>query len=234
MKKTLSPFIPLVRLIEISHTDFYDKVHPYRAMIPYNIYEEVTKYHYKKTLPKTILPPRIASKIIKPKLATIISNWIDRKDSTVLSSNNRYKFHPIYLKGQEKFDCATFYKKCNGQGPFVVIIRVQSKKIYGGYNPIGFASRKGLWLLSTDSFIFSFENDQDTNDMKIGRVINSKISIYENCDNFFFSFGLHLYINGQDLLLRNYGNYNDIFKIDMNGSFQLPIEEIEVFSIVKK
>ena len=50
--------------------------------------------------------------------------------------------------------------------------------IKGGYNPIDFASRKSQ--LSSDSFIISFENDQDIYNKKIGRVINVKNSVYEN------------------------------------------------------
>jgi len=66
----------------------------------------------------------------------------------------------------------TFYNKCDGQGPFVILIKVQSKKIYGGYNPIGYTSRKGKWLISSDNFIFSFENNRDAHNAEISRLIN--------------------------------------------------------------
>jgi len=236
LKKTLSQFIPHIRFLEISHEDFLHKVHPYKAVIPESIYEEVEEFYYKGVSPKTTtLPPRrnLVSTITNPKLVTIISNWIDRNDSNVLSFNDNYKLNLIYLKSHG-FNYTTFHNKCIGQGPFVVLIKVRSKKIYGGYNPIGFASRRQQWLSSSDSFIFSFENDQDIYNMKIGRVINPNYSIFENCNETFISFGRHLYITGQNLMLHNCGNYNDIFDIDMNGSFQLPIEEIEVFSVVKK
>ncbi|GBB84616.1 hypothetical protein RclHR1_01120004 [Rhizophagus clarus] len=238
LKKTLSQFIPLIRFVEISPEDFYDKVRPYKAIIPEHIYEEVVKFHYKKTLPKTTtLPPRkgksgsLTSTIIKPKLANVIANWIDR-NGTTFADNNAYEFNLIYSMSQDGFNCSIFYNKCNGQGPFVVLIRVQSKKIYGGYNPIGYAGRNGHWLTSTESFVFSFENDQDMHNMKIGKVTNSTYSVYDQRNyGGFFSFGGILYINGQYLYVAyNTNHYENIF----DGKQYLIIEEIEVFSVAKK
>src|SRR5436309_11735235 len=97
-----------------------------------------------------------------------------------------------------------FYNKCNGQGPFIVLIKVQSKKIYGGYHPIGYASRQAQWLASTKSFIFSFENDQDMRNMKIDRVINTNYSVIDGVNHSnYFCFGNHLYISGQNLYVGN-------------------------------
>ncbi|PKY62670.1 hypothetical protein RhiirA4_489570, partial [Rhizophagus irregularis] len=212
---------------------------PYKTIIPYHIYEELEEFYYKKALPKTTtLPPRtgksgsLTSTIIKPKLANIISNWIDRNDSATLSNNNKFEFNLIYLMSRDGLNNVTFYNKCNGQGPFVVLIRVQSKKIYGGYNPIGYAGRHDQWLSSTESFVFSFENDQDIHNMKISRVTNSSRSVYDNYNfSCFFSFGNILYINRQQLHVGVYKiNYENIF----GESNKHIIEEIEVFSVVKK
>ena len=124
----------------------------------------------------------------------------------------------------------TFYSKCNGQGPFVVLVRVQSKKIYGGYNPIGFANRNG-WQSSTESFIFSFENDQDIHNMKIDRVINANCYLFDSVNySDFFNFGGHLQISGQNLYVGN-SSYCSNTLGNVGSSF--PIEEIEVFSIIK-
>ncbi|CAG8594134.1 1307_t:CDS:2 [Funneliformis mosseae] len=217
--------------------------------IPNNIYEEIEEFHYKKVLPKTItLPSRIGtpasaiidpSAIIKPKLATIIANWIDRNDSAVLSFNNNYKFNLIYLKSRDGLDCNTFNNQCNGQGPFILLIRVQSKKIYGGFNPIGYNLREGQWLLTSDSFIFSFENNQDTRNMKIGRVINKYYSVYEDYFQFFFNFGNHLQAykgNGQNFFyLGNHRIYSNIFNRTCTRDYPIEeIEEMEVFSVVRK
>ncbi len=153
---------------------------------------------------------------------TIITNWIDRNDTNVRSFNNKYKFNLIYSKSRDGFDCITFHNKCNQKGPFIVLIKIQSKKIYGGYNPIGYASRKGEWLTTSDSFIFSFENGQDTHNMKIGRVINPNYSIYENL----YVYGLNPY-----LYFHSARFYNNILD---NTNVHLPIEEIEAFSVIRR
>ncbi|CAB5367557.1 unnamed protein product [Rhizophagus irregularis] len=71
----------------------------------------------------------------------------------------------------------------------------------------------------------------DIHNMKISRVTNSSYSVYD-CYNYsgFFSFGNILFINGQNLHVGfNIYNYENIF-----GESKTPIEEIEVFSVVKK
>ncbi|CAI2185649.1 9168_t:CDS:2 [Funneliformis geosporum] len=197
--------------------------------------EKIEEYHYKKSFKTTILPTRVAnleSSIIRPKLATIISNWIEKNDSNIFSSNNKYRFDLIYSNTRDGFDCQTFNTKCNGQGPFVVLIKVQSKEIFGGYNSIGYELRNGKWLCSSDNFIFSFENDQDSRNMKLGRVIHANRSHYEHCDEYFINFGDSLYIEErQKLYLRKNGNY---INIRNNVSCTMPIEEIEAFSVEMK
>ncbi|RIA79699.1 hypothetical protein C1645_840109 [Glomus cerebriforme] len=236
LRKTLDQFIPLIRFLEISSDDFFDRVRPYKVIIPHHIYDEVDEFYYKKTLPKSIiLSPRteksvsLVSTIIKPRLATVISNWINKNDPATI--NNKYKFNLIYLLSRDGFDHVTFINKCNGKGPFVVLIRVQSKKIFGGYNPIGYTGRNSCyWLSSTESFVFSFENNQDINNMTISRAANTVCSIlnFSRNDNCFFSFGGILYINRRDLEVGfNILHYDDIF-----DRCSIPIEEIEVFSII--
>ncbi|UZO14584.1 uncharacterized protein OCT59_006040 [Rhizophagus irregularis] len=213
------------------------KIRPYKAVFPHHIYEEIAEFYYTNTLPSnTILPPRIrklellTSTIIKPKLANIISNWIDRNDFATIIDNNRYRYNLIYLMSRDGFNSETFYNRCNGQGPFVILIRVQSKKIYGGYNPIGYAGRD-RWLSSAECFVFSFENDQDIFNMKIGRVTNSTYSVYDYCNyDSFFNFGGILFIDEQKL----YIGYNNSHYVNIFGGSQSPtIEEIEVFSVIQ-
>ncbi|RGB24215.1 hypothetical protein C1646_773391 [Rhizophagus diaphanus] len=236
LKKTLNQFIPLIRFVGISSDSFFDKVQPYKAIIPHYIYEELEEFYCKKALSgTTILLPRrrqsrsLMSAIIKFRLANAIFKWTDKNDSVTHSNDNKYMFNLIYLMSRDGLNGRTFYNKCNGQGPFVVLIKVQSNKIYGGYNPIG-CTGGNQWLSSTESFVFSFENKQDMYDMKFGRVTNSAYSIYDS-SNYFFSFGDILYINGQNL---NVGYYNANYENIFGEKKILNIEEIEVFGVVKE
>src|ERR1044072_8820555 len=54
LENTLRDFIPLIRFSEISSNDFYDKIHPYKRIIPNQIYDEITSYHSEGILPETI------------------------------------------------------------------------------------------------------------------------------------------------------------------------------------
>ncbi|GBB99915.1 hypothetical protein RclHR1_03680010 [Rhizophagus clarus] len=237
LKKTLEHLIPLIRFVKISYEDFFNEVRPYKAIIPDYIYEEVIEFYDNKTLPITTpfqsRTGTLISKIIKPKFANVIANWIDENDTTPFSINNKYIFNLIYLMSRDGLDSRTFYKKCNGKGPFLVLVRVPSKEIYGGYDPIGRAG-SDRWQTSTKSFVFSLENDRDTCNMKIGRIINSK-SVYSVFDYYngdgYFSFGGILYISEKKLNVGfNNSNYENIF--DYRQSHL--IEEIEVFNIIKK
>jgi hypothetical protein len=59
LKKTLNQLIPLIRFVEISPNDYFDKVRPYKAIIPNDIYEEIEEFYFKGILPtKTTLTPR--------------------------------------------------------------------------------------------------------------------------------------------------------------------------------
>ena len=153
LKETLNKFIPLIRFSDISSTDLIDHVSPFKEIIPNDIYEEVEKFYIKNTLPKKtiILPPRVGVelKLIKPKLTSIIAGCIDRKNPKNQSFKRKYKFKLLYSMSRDGFNNVTFYNKCIGQGPFVVITRVQSKKIYGGYNPIGYTGKSGHSSFST-------------------------------------------------------------------------------------
>ncbi|GBC04318.1 hypothetical protein RclHR1_05610005 [Rhizophagus clarus] len=180
LKKTLNQFIPLIRFMDIFHEDFSNKVVPYKAIIPSHVYEEIEKFYYGYT--SVLLPSRtgkIKSNIIKPKLANIIANWIDKRDTMFIRNENvpLYKFELIYRGSRDGIDNKSFEDKCKGKIKSLVLIKVrQSNEIFGGYSSIGFKTnlRKNGCLTfyrSSENFIFSFENNEDTQNMKIGRVL---------------------------------------------------------------
>ena len=56
LKEALSEFLPLIRLVAIPPADFFDKVRPYRAIIPNHI------------LPKSLSPPHVETLFWNQKL----------------------------------------------------------------------------------------------------------------------------------------------------------------------
>jgi len=244
LKRTLSKFIPLIRFSEISSADFFDKVLPFEAIIPNNIYEEALEYYMKNTLPKktTILPPRIRiqieSKIIKPKLAFVITNWIKKRDANAIRNKNdtSYNFDLIYRGSRDGINDISFNNKCNLQEPILVLIKCKnSQKIFGGYTSVGFYrpfNENSGYIFSTDSFIFSFEESDNFQYMKLSRVILHDYAIYNNYNGGYgFCFGdCNLFMQNGYLCVNNSDCY---YKINLcHGTFM--IEEIEAFRVIKK
>ncbi|CAB4433090.1 unnamed protein product [Rhizophagus irregularis] len=252
LKKTLNQFIPLIRYVGISREDFFDKVRPYKAIIPYHIYEEIEEFYYKDSSPKTtILPPRICStfeigkiesNIIKPILAKIIINWIDKKDTMYIRTRNdpSYRLKLIYRGSRNGISNESFRKKCKGRVASLVLIKVKdSNKVFGGYSSIGVCSlgndfdddliRHGFQFYnSSDNFIFSFEDSEDTQNMKISRVVSNSHAILDHHASG-FNFGRSsLCMINQSLYLTNYiGNYER--NLDTNKIYT--IEEIETYFV---
>ncbi|GBB98714.1 hypothetical protein RclHR1_00330041 [Rhizophagus clarus] len=128
LEETLSKFIPLIRFSEISSANFYDKVHPFKAVIPNQIYEEAFEF-YMKGINKSTLPSRIGkisidSEIIKPELAYIIVNWIEGKDAKAIrrKKDSQYKFNLLYRSSRDGLDINTFRDKCKHHGPCLILI----------------------------------------------------------------------------------------------------------------
>ncbi|RGB24674.1 hypothetical protein C1646_676195 [Rhizophagus diaphanus] len=238
LKKTLNPFIPLIRFAEFSPAEYFDKIRPYKTLIPNHIYDEIEEYYFKSVQPKTInLTPRniniIESNLIKPKLANIIANWIERKDEKNLLV--KYKFDLLYRSSRDGLNINTFRTKCNSKGRCLVLVKNQnSAKIYGGYNPIGFInSEHGRRFNATESFIFSFENSEDIQNMKVSRVNGSNCVIFEY-NNFGFNFGNTFRLSDNlNIYCKNQGfyddNINNVLSPYLNRNF-VP-EEIEVFKM---
>jgi hypothetical protein len=252
LKETLNQLIPLIRFVEISATDYFVKVRPYKEIIRDDIYNEVKEYFIKGTIPKSItLSPRIKrsqieSKIIKKKLMPIIINWIENKDSKEIRKKNDilYKFELIYRGSKGEINNKSFKNKCNLQEQILVLVKCQNtRKIIGGYTTVGFYQnvRRRLGvnnnknISSMNNFIFSFEDNNDTQNMKISRVITHNYAIYNNhFGDYGFNFGNDaLYMKDRILWLKNKnGYYKD--NVSKNNNYYYIIEDIEAFRVAKQ
>ncbi|CAG8608339.1 7276_t:CDS:2 [Ambispora gerdemannii] len=144
LEKTLHQCIPLIRYSDISSNDYFEKVRPYRKIIPKDIKTEILSYYLKNSTPQPIkvLSPRsgsVDSKIIDPKQANLISSWIDKKDN-IDSFNqyhkSQYKFKLLYRGSRDGFEATKFRELCGSQTGTVVVVKInQTGKIIGGYNP---------------------------------------------------------------------------------------------------
>jgi hypothetical protein len=152
------------------------------------------------------------------------------------SLDKKYKFDLLYHSKHNGLNINTFRNKCNNQGACLVLVKSQqSAKIFGGYNPIGFTNSGNQWRGTTESFIFSFENNEDIQNMKISRINNgyNNYAIYEY-SNYGFSFGNTFNMNNDKRIYcsnNGYydGNLNNVLNPYLNSNF-IP-EETEAFKI---
>ncbi|CAB4385826.1 unnamed protein product [Rhizophagus irregularis] len=147
----------------------------------------------------------------------------------------RYEFYLDYRGSIDGISRNSFVNKCKGPLERLVLIKVkQSGKIFGGYSSIGFNSiGDGFRDLqqfynSSDNFIFSFENSEDTQNMKISRVKDHNKAIC--CDGTGFKFGLDSLFMYEDQYICA-RNRSHAYEDNLNTNEIFKIEEIEVYSI---
>ncbi|UZO10136.1 uncharacterized protein OCT59_001734 [Rhizophagus irregularis] len=221
---------------EFNPSEFFDKVYPYKPIFPKHIYDDVVSSFNKGGTLSTNIPYlspgkiKIKSKIIKPGLANIINNWINKKSAKfvhIIKDDPLYnlqKFDLIYRGSRDGISNDSFKEKCKGQVASLVLIKVKnSEKIFGGYSSIGFNTisndllnfsynDKFLFYYSTDNFIFSFENSEDTSNMKMSLVINYSKAVLDY-DHSGFNFGRgSLFMKDQKLYVNNCYVYINLYK----------------------
>ncbi|CAG8801484.1 18433_t:CDS:1, partial [Racocetra persica] len=79
---TIASCIPLIGFSQISSSDFFDKVWPFRCILPPDILEDIMRYHLKPACPPqpVVLARRLQfdSALIRPCHAALLASWIDR------------------------------------------------------------------------------------------------------------------------------------------------------------
>ncbi|CAG8591313.1 4412_t:CDS:2, partial [Funneliformis mosseae] len=107
-----------------------------------------------------------------PKHASILANWIQRKDSYARTPKDTYKFSLIYRGSIDGYNTNIIRSKCHRyrKSDCVLIIKTnKNDSIIGGYNPLGWRYNKDI------------NGDRnDLNDFKISRVVNEDRAICES------------------------------------------------------
>ncbi|CAI2165384.1 7133_t:CDS:1 [Funneliformis geosporum] len=171
LKYILNPFIPYIRFFEISSKDFHNQVRPYKKVLPEELFESVLSFYMTNSRPRDILPPRygkiaVNSKIITPKHAAILANWIQRKHANaIIPKDHRYNMNLIYRGNRDGFDINAIRNKCNGQVGCILIIKIVGGTVIGGYNPLGWKAY--------GSNIATFNRNNDNNNMNNTRRSNN-------------------------------------------------------------
>ncbi|CAG8612269.1 10598_t:CDS:2 [Ambispora gerdemannii] len=232
LEKTLRQCIPLIRYSDISSNDYFEKVVPYRKIIPKDMKMEILGYYLSNLTPQPIklLPPRsgpIDSNNINFTHIKLISSWIDKKDST--SSSNkfykpRYEFNLFYRGNRAGFDATKFRALSGSRMGIVVVVKInQTGKIIGCYIPSEWDEEIGSNLNIPDAFTFSFGDRSDLQSAKISRN-NSGSQIACN-----------LYQANDSLYFFTSNKCNELsWYYDTRENLNFRVDEYEIFQISKK
>ncbi|CAG8705942.1 19326_t:CDS:2 [Gigaspora margarita] len=227
---------------EMKREEFMIEVWPFRHLLPDNLIEDILRYYLiSGSVPHSNAFPirlgninikfdiKIDSVIINKRIALLLTKWIDEK--TIVNKHSKkviYNFNLLFRSSIDGFSSQIFHQKCDNKKSTIVIAKISnSNMLIGGYNPL-YWSGNG-YKSTTNSFIFSFNDFNDPQSAKLGRVTNSDYAVY--CHN---NFGPSF---GHDLCVPNNSNNWQYHKtsypnIEVPNSFT--ISEYEVFQIVKR
>ena len=148
LKNTLQQCLPYIRYFQLSSTEFFDKIRPYKKLLDKQLWLDI---HQNLAVPNrpvksiilparstvvTELPPRAEepkepfSTIITEEHAAEISSWIDRKTINCSTTNIQYKFELILSGTRDGFAPQKFWNICHGHAKTVVVVKVKGLMSY--------------------------------------------------------------------------------------------------------
>ncbi|GBB87612.1 hypothetical protein RclHR1_14090004 [Rhizophagus clarus] len=255
LKNTLSDFIPLIKFINITSEDFYDKVRPYEAIIPNNIYNETMEY-YLVGKPKLCI---YKSKIIKSDFINVIANFIDKKvsaDSTTMyirtADDPIYKFELIYSSNFHN-SFGNIKHESVVAASLIIIKTQESDKIFVGYSSVGFDSNEDDIIniynsnyFRSETFILSFKDSEEIKGMRLSYAIFScctgftkKYTSWDSECDALCIMDQKLYIKNIEGCMyswkhfENVSSWRNYYKSRLTLTNIYTIKEIEAFCVVK-
>jgi hypothetical protein len=234
-QETFNKFTPLIRFYDISSSDYFTKVKPFKEILSKELQEEILKFHmipeYKPTV-VNFLPRRIYSfnsVLINQNHFALFANWIDRKHKFC-------NFILLYRASRDGKTAAAFHSKCDNRGATIVIVKIKnSEQIAGGYNPLSWDS-SGNNKSTKDSFIFSFT---DKNNFQSANVANSKGDQYSvrcrsHCGPYFGYRDLYVNHNENDKNPDIWNSWHERSYPTLNLPNAFVVDDYEVFQVIKK
>lgn len=247
LSKKINNCIRYVRFYHISAADFSSRVLPFRAALSDEVYNEILQYQIMKDT-ITLLPPRgisLDSEIIGIRHAALIASWIDRRETFNRWTCQMVPYHfNLLLRGsRDSFKEETFHELCDNQGPALVVAKIKGTgELIGGYNPVGWSS-SGLWIETTESFIFSLGKGSysELKNAILSRVQNIKCAIDDSPDigPCFGTSDLVMVVSsrysmGEFLYSLPWTCKKSCYELPITNSTNFAIDNYEVFKLVKK
>ncbi|RHZ45364.1 hypothetical protein Glove_680g50 [Diversispora epigaea] len=247
LSNKLKNCIKHIRFYHISVADFSNRVLPFSDALSDEVYGEIF-HHILMKYTINLLPPRgisLDSEIIGIRHAALIASWIDRQETYNRWTCQMVPYHfNLLLRGsRDGFKEETFHQLCDNQGPALVVAKIKDTgELIGGYNPVGWKS-SGLWIETTESFIFSLGNGSDSNLKRaiLSRVQNTTCSI-DDSPNIGPCFGvsdLVMVLSSQHSWGKLLYNFpwtckKSCYQFPITNNSNFAIDNYEVFKLVRK
>ena len=162
----------------------------------------------------------------------LIFNWIKEK-----TNKDIIKFEKIFTMSINGSSCKDFHNYCDNKGPTLTIVKTTKKKIFGGFTPLSWENKSGIYKYDQNdqTFIFSL------NLMKKYDMINKeKGAIYCNSSNGPNFGGRDFCIESNMKTGDTYANKSSNFLSNNNlelieekgGNKKFNVEEFEVFKVI--
>lgn len=241
LEKKLRSLIPHIRFFNISSSDYYYRILPFKKILPSELRKALKAFYLVpgSCAPDTSLAPRtpihtIDSLIITAKQSAWIAHWIEGKEGIPKPfAPHQYKFTLLLRGSVNGFDMYEFHAKCDLKGPTIVLLRLtDGMKAIGGYNPYSWEST-GLFKSTSKSFIFSMNIGSvqtEGEGYTLSRVLRERFAIKD----------FHGSIGGEevgfgdgDLPLFRYKCKQKSYEKKVLEETQYRVEEFEVFLVEK-
>ncbi|CAG8511210.1 6805_t:CDS:2 [Funneliformis mosseae] len=159
--------------------------------------------------PRFRLPDiKFNSKLIDNTQLKRISRWIDGDDQGGVENSNLNNNFTLLARGsKDGMDLKTFASLCNDKGPTLVLAKVDKTNIIiGGYNPEPWKSTN-KWIVTDESFIFSFisyQSREGIDDIILSRVKDTNAAIFDGDSHYGIGFGMDLRIFSGEYVHEHY------------------------------
>ncbi|GBC19516.2 carbohydrate-binding module family 13 protein [Rhizophagus irregularis DAOM 181602=DAOM 197198] len=136
LKNTLKRCIPFIRFYNLTSKEFAHKIHPYKKVLPKELYENLLlslldpdnkKGESKPRITRNIDSKNIDSNIISSKHVELISKWVDRSEITD-KLTSPYEFKLLFRGSRDGFYPDKFHEICDFHSRTVVIAKVKDNR----------------------------------------------------------------------------------------------------------
>ncbi|KAL0160278.1 hypothetical protein M9458_044003 [Cirrhinus mrigala] len=163
------------------------------------------------------------AKVRKVSTETLTSNLPEERREQLCASLGNVELTLLYKASVHGYQASAFHKRCDRQGPTLLVAYNRSGYIFGGYTSVDYA-RSGREITDEEAFLFSFKSGTSSY-IKINSGYNAR---YDDANGPNFGQQLYFCHNNQPVVYHQGGNAFSINTSSMYGN-ETQLSECEVY-----